>query len=71
VVFCEVKTRSSIAFGDPAEAVTDAKVRRVRALALQWLTDHPGHWDEVRFDVISVLFRGQAPAQIRHVRGAF
>ena len=56
VVFCEVKARSSNAFGEPFEAVTFAKQRRIRRLAAAWLAEHPttakGH--DVRFDVASV-----------------
>lgn len=71
VVFCEVKTRSSTAFGAPAEAVVGLKAGRVRSLGSQWLSDHPGHWSDVRFDVVSVLITGRGPAQVQHLRGAF
>jgi putative endonuclease len=37
LVFCEVKTRSSTQFGDPAEAVIGAKAARIRRLAMAWL----------------------------------
>jgi putative endonuclease len=70
LVICEVKTRSSVAYGDPAEAVGTTKSNRLRSLGLQWLAEHPGQWEAIRFDVVSVLKRGTAPAQIRHVRGA-
>jgi putative endonuclease len=55
LVFCEVKTRSGMAFGSPAEAVTVAKQRRLRVLAARWLSEHPGSWADLRFDVVSVL----------------
>ena len=72
VVFCEVKTRSGTAFGEPAEAVGPVKARRLRALAVRWLQDHPSHGRrELRFDVVSVVrARGQAP-RVVHLRGAF
>jgi putative endonuclease len=54
-VFCEVKTRSSTAFGYPVEAVTRAKQTRVRHLAARWLADAPMAPREIRFDVASVL----------------
>jgi putative endonuclease len=54
VVFCEVKTRRSGAFGAPVEAVTPAKQRRLRALALEWLGSRYARRDELRFDVASV-----------------
>ena len=56
VVVCEVKTRTSLAFGHPAEAVTPAKQRRIRQLAAQWLaTAAPFRPSEVRFDVAAGL----------------
>lgn len=39
VVFCEVKTRSGASFGSPFEAVTGAKLRRLRQLAGRWMAD--------------------------------
>jgi len=63
LVFCEVKTRRSTAFGVPAEAVTVTKQRRLRMLAMRWLDEHPeARARTLRFDVASVLAeRGQAP----------
>jgi putative endonuclease len=63
LVFCEVKTRRSTAFGSPAEAVTVTKQRRIRTLAMRWLDAHPeARARTLRFDVASVLAeRGQAP----------
>lgn len=70
LVFCEVKTRRSNAFGDPAEAVTWQKVRKLRQLAGQWLSDHDEHAREIRFDVIAVLAGSGRPATVRHLRAA-
>ena len=56
VVICEVKARSSTAFGQPFEAVTPTKQQRIRRLAGQWLAAHPvSERRDVRFDVVSVL----------------
>lgn len=57
VVFCEVKTRSSLAYGSPASAVTPAKQARLRKLAVQWLTSHSVRRDSIRFDVACVVGR--------------
>ena len=55
-VFCEVKTRTSTAFGAPVEAVTRDKQMRIRRLAARWLQDGaPGPAKDIRFDVASVL----------------
>jgi putative endonuclease len=57
VVFCEVKARTTVAFGTGAEAVTATKQARLRRLAAEWLavTEH-GPVD-IRFDV-AVVHRG-------------
>jgi putative endonuclease len=54
-VFCEVKTRSSTAFGAPVEAVTRTKQARLRVLAARWLEGASVAVREIRFDVASVL----------------
>jgi putative endonuclease len=57
LVFCEVKTRSSVRFGVPAEAVTPVKQRRLRVLAARFLAAHGqavAGRRGLRFDVASV-----------------
>ena len=67
IVFCEVKTRTSSAFGTGLEAVTWAKQQRLRRLGAAWLADHPDERRRaVRFDVASVV--GDS---IEVVEGAF
>ncbi len=66
VVFCEVKTRSSTAFGTPAEAVTWAKQRRLRQLAAEWIDQAPRRPRQIRFDVAGVI-----GDQIEVIEGAF
>lgn len=56
MVFCEVKTRSSLAFGLPAEAVTPTKQARIRRLAARWLAEtSAARPAQIRFDVVAVL----------------
>jgi putative endonuclease len=56
VVICEVKTRSSTAYGSPFDAVTVAKRRRLRRLAAAWLASGAAGsgYAQVRFDVAAV-----------------
>ena len=55
LAFCEVKTRSSSAYGEPFEAVTRTKQMRIRRLAAEWLrTTRPSGYFDLRFDVASV-----------------
>lgn len=54
LVFCEVKTRSSLAFGSPAEAVTPAKQRSIRSAATEYLREH-AFVPKLRFDVACIV----------------
>lgn len=68
LVVCEVKTRSSVAFGSPLEGVTALKVRRLRRLAAQWAAAHAVHPDEIRIDLVGVL-HGPSGDVVDHVAG--
>ncbi|MGB8650923.1 MAG: YraN family protein [Mycobacteriales bacterium] len=72
LVFVEVKTRSGLGYGEPAEAVGPVKARRIRGLALRWLAEcrPPGSHD-LRFDVVSVVRRLGSEPVVLHLRGAF
>ncbi|HSF97433.1 MAG TPA: YraN family protein [Ornithinibacter sp.] len=69
LVICEVKTRRSLAFGEPVEAVTRAKAARLRRLAAAYVRGHETGWARVRIDVLGILFRAGEPPVVRHVRG--
>jgi len=67
-VFCEVKTRTTAAFGAPIEAVGRVKQQRLRRLAAIWLRSAaPGPAAGIRFDVASIL--GSAAVEV--TEGAF
>ncbi|WP_375478389.1 YraN family protein [uncultured Jatrophihabitans sp.] len=76
LVFVEVKTRSSMSHGAPAEAVSARKATRIRRLALQWLAEQRADgqfpaWTAMRFDVVSVLRSNAVPLVVEHLVGAF
>lgn len=71
VVFCEVKTRAGVDYGTPLEAVGPDKVRRLRQLAREWLSEQSLAGCAVRFDVVSVLWPPGGPVRIDHVEEAF
>jgi len=67
VVFCEVKTRSRLDFGDPVEMVHAEQRRRLRRAAAAWLAAQPRM---TRFDV-SFEILGMHGRRIRRIRRAF
>jgi len=69
IVFCEVKTRSGLGYGDPLESITYAKARRLRLLAGLWLAENSEHAEDVRIDAIGVLVRPGLRPEINHVQG--
>lgn len=71
LVFVEVKTRSSVAFGHPLEAITAVKLARLRRLAAAWCAEHPGPYARIRIDAVAVIapFRGEV--QVEHLRQVF
>lgn len=69
LVVCEVKTRSSAACGSPHEAVTPAKLARLRRLAAAWLAAHDVRVADVRLDLVGVVRPARGPALVDHVRG--
>jgi putative endonuclease len=71
LVFCEVKTRTSTTYGLPEEAITIAKRRRLRKLALEYLQREGRHARTLRFDVISVAVADGRVGELRHLVNAF
>ena len=71
IVFSEVKTRTSVAFGAGVEAVTRDKQQRIRRLAAQWLADHGRATRGLRFDVVSILVPRDGPVAVDVYEAAF
>jgi putative endonuclease len=69
LVVCEVKTRTSTEYGTPHEAVTGAKLQRLRRLAARWLDEHDVSAHDVRIDVVAVLRPRRGPSVLDHVAG--
>src|SRR5699024_428110 len=68
LVVAEVKTRTSLERGHPAEAVDDAKRRRLRTLARAWARQHRVRAARVRVDTVAVLLLG-GRVFVSHERG--
>ncbi|SEJ49416.1 YraN family protein [Demequina mangrovi] len=69
VVFVEVKTRRSEAFGGALAAVTRGKLARLRLLAGEWVATHDEPRRGIRIDVVGVTLPRAGRAAIEHLRG--
>ena len=70
IIFVEVKTRTSIAFGLPEDFVSNAKQKQMDLAANEYI-EIMNHQGEIRFDIISVLFDKQNNYTIKHIEDAF
>ena len=68
-VFAEVKTRTSVAYGHPFEAITAEKAARLRRLAAEWCREHGPLPGGVRIDAVAVIDAWSAEPQIEHLAG--
>ena len=71
IVFVEVKTRRSDQHGQPSDAVTPAKQRRLTRLAVSFLKRHGLLDHPARFDVVSVTWPPDEKPRIEHFKNAF
>ncbi len=69
VVVVEVKTRSSLDYGHPFEAVRPEKLDRLHRLGWEWCAAHPKHGRFGRVDLVAVLLPAQGVATIEHLEG--
>ncbi|ACF10444.1 protein of unknown function UPF0102 [Chlorobaculum parvum NCIB 8327] len=74
--FIEVKTRTSIGKGHPAESVTPRKQKEIIRAATGYLAGLDDPWVTCRFDVIAVLAgsldeRSIREYEIEHLKAAF
>src|ERR1700709_2184489 len=70
-VFVEVKTRTSVDFGHPLEAITAQKLARLRRLAAAWCADHPGDHNRIRIDAVAVIAPAVGAPTIEHLMRVF
>ncbi|MEV7661238.1 YraN family protein [Paenarthrobacter sp. NPDC089316] len=69
LVVAEVKTRRSLDYGHPFEAVGEAKLARLHRLVSSWCRAHEFRAPRKRIDVVSVLDNGVGDPVMEHLRG--
>lgn len=70
LVFTEVKTRRSLAYGAPQDAVGPRKQRQIIRSAQWYLSTVQHRGMQPRFDVIAILYLPDGP-KIEHIVDAF
>jgi putative endonuclease len=68
LVFIEVKTRSSKKFGQPYEAVTLQKQKRLHKLAKQFINSFKLKNINYRIDIISIIWQKNSTPEIKHIK---
>lgn len=75
ICFIEVKTRKSVFFGLPCEAVNRRKQDKITRLASFYINQYKLNGRNVRFDVVEILIEGAEDAysikDINLIRNAF
>ncbi|MGR0159738.1 YraN family protein [Paenarthrobacter nitroguajacolicus] len=69
LVIAEVKTRKSLDYGHPFEAVGEAKLARLYRLSSSWCREHHLNARRRRIDVVAVIDNGVGEPQLEHLRG--
>ncbi len=70
LIFAEVKTRTGNTYGEPEDFVTPAKQGLMEYAAEEYIYK-TRHNDEIRFDIISILFDKFDSCNINHIEDAF
>lgn len=71
LVVCEVKTRTSLEVGTPHEAITDAKLARLKRLGERWALERGVSPEGTRVDLVAILRPRRGPAVVDHVAGLY
>lgn len=71
LVFVEVKTRSSEAWGRPASAVNRERRQRLTRAALDYLQLLRNPPVKIRFDIVEVLLEAETVRAVRHLPNTF
>lgn len=70
MVFVEVKTRTSLRYGTPEEAINKSKIHHIKSTAMGFLSEFNISFKEIRFDVIAIYRQGDN-FEINHIEAAF
>lgn len=70
MVFVEVKTRTSVAFGQPEDFVQKAKQKQMELASTEYIA-LMNHQNDIRFDIIAITFTKNKNYNLNHIEDAF
>jgi len=70
LVFVEVKTRGDNNFGEPEEAVNSKKESFMASAGAAYMRQIGHDW-EIRFDVISIIYKNEQNFDLKYLEDAF
>lgn len=70
MIFVEVKSRSSVAFGEPEDFVGKAKQIQMELAANAYI-EIMNHQNDIRFDIIAITFTKNKDYTLNHIEDAF
>ncbi len=70
LIFVEVKTRSYNHYGQPEEFVSPRQEQLLFDTATHYMNKINHEW-EIRFDIVSILYKNKNNYQIKHLKDAF
>lgn len=68
VVVIELRVRVGTRHGRPLDAISTCRQQAMRRLAARWLAEHGRRADQIRIDVVGLLWDGSGGFTIEHVR---
>jgi len=72
IIFVEVKTRKSLKYGTPEEAITYRKMNHIKKAALIYLNEKEQAYVGIRFDVLTIIVdEKNKKLLINHIENAF
>ncbi len=72
VIFVEVRTKSSLRYGTPAESITPAKISKMKRVAEFYLKERlplSGGPIRIRFDFIGITCERDGTHRLEHIKG--
>lgn len=70
IIFVEVKTRSSAAFGEPEDFVERHKQKQMELAATAYIA-LMNHRYDIPFDIIAIIFTNSEEYKLNHIEDAF